>query len=430
MNKTSHTRRADEAVRPAPTAHLPLQGVRVLEVAQIMAGPTCGLMLADLGADVIKIEKFPSGDDARQYQKPGDSQLPPSFRMINRGKRSLAIDIRHPEGKAALMRMAGQADVLTENFRVGVMDRLGLGYAHLRQVNPALIYCSITGYGSVGPLAQKGGFDLILQAFSGIISATGEPGRDPVKPGISIADTNAGILAAFAIVSAYVHRLKTGEGQRVETSLLHAAMQQTYWLAANYFSTGRNTPPLGTAHSLIAPYQVFRAADGGLVIGGGNPNAWRRICEVLGHPEWQDDERFNHPQKRVGNRQALEQLMNAVLAHATVAEWCERLDAAGVPCGPLNSAGQALDHPQARAIGMVIDVDDGEGGVSKGLGSPVVLSGIPATHATSAAPHVGEQTESLLQEFGFSAQEIAELDRLGVVSIQASSHQSATPQES
>ena len=395
--------------------HLPLQGVRVLEVAQIMAGPTCGLMLADLGAEVIKIEKFPSGDDARQYQKPGDSELPPSFRMINRGKRSIALDIRHPLGKAALLRMAAQADVMTENFRVGVMDRLGLGYEHIQAVNPAMIYCSITGYGSVGPLAQKGGFDLILQAFSGIISATGEPGRAPVKPGVSIADTNAGILAALAILAAYIHRLKTGQGQRVETSLLQAAMQQTYWLAANYFSTGRNTPPLGTAHSLIAPYQVFQASDGGMVIGGGNPNAWRRICEVLGHPEWQDDARFNHPQLRVQHCAELEQGINAVLASGTVAHWCALLDAAGVPCGPLNSAGQALDHPQTRAVGMVIDVADGQGGTQPGLGSPVTLSGTPATHANSCAPQVGEHSHAVLTQFGFSDQDIAELQAAGVI---------------
>ena len=222
-------------------AHKPLAGVRVIEMAQIMAGPSCGMMLSDLGAEVIKIEKWPSGDDARQYQKPGDSAMPPSFRMINRGKRSLALDVRTPQGKAVLQRLVAQADVLTENFRVGVMERLGLGYADLKVHNPALIYCSITGYGRVGPLAGNGGFDLILQAFSGIITATGEPDRDPVKPGVSIADTNAGILAALAIVSAYVHRLKTGQGQHVETSLLQAAMQQTYWLAANYFSSGRDT---------------------------------------------------------------------------------------------------------------------------------------------------------------------------------------------
>lgn len=395
--------------------HLPLKGVRVLEVAQIMAGPTCGLMLADLGAEVIKIEKFPSGDDARQYQKPGDSELPPSFQMINRGKRSLAIDIRHPLGKQALLRMAAQADVVTENFRVGVMDRLGLGYEHLRAVNPALIYCSISGYGSVGPLAHKGGFDLILQAFSGIISATGHPGQAPAKPGISIADTNAGILAAFAVLAAYIHRLKTGEGQCVETSLLQAAMQQTYWLAANYFSTGKNTPPLGTAHSLIAPYQVFQAQDGGLVIGGGNPNAWRRICEVLGHPEWQEDERFNHPQLRVQNRAELESLINGVLAHGSVEHWCALLDTAGVPCGPLNTAGDALEHPQTRAIGMILDASDGQGGTQRAIGLPVTLNRTPPTHATSCAPQVGEHTDAVLREFGFSVEEIASLRSSNVI---------------
>ena len=400
----------------SPTAaHLPLKGVRVLEVAQIMAGPTCGLMLADLGADVIKIEKFPHGDDARQYQKPGDSALPPSFCMINRGKRSIGLDIKHPLGKQALLRMARESDVLTENFRVGVMDRLGLGYADVQAVNPSLIYCSITGYGSTGPLAKKGGFDLILQAFTGIISATGEPGRAPVKPGISLADTNAGILAAFAILAAYVHRLKTGHGQHVQTSLLQAAMQQTYWLAANYFSSGKDTEPLGTAHSLIAPYQVFHAKDGALVIGGGNPAAWRRVCEVLGHPEWQSDDRFDHPQKRVKHRADLEALINIELSVSSVADWCIKFDAAGVPCGPVQTASQALEHEQARAIGMVIDVEDGRGGHQRGLGSPVILNQTPAVHATSPAPEVGQQSLEILQEFGFSSTEIHVLEDSGVI---------------
>lgn len=398
---------------PTP-AHQPLSGVRVIEMAQIMAGPTCGMMLADLGAEVVKIEKWPSGDDARQYQKPGDSAMPPSFRMINRGKRSLALDVRTPEGKAVLLRLARQADVLTENFRVGVMERLGLAYADLKAVNPALIYCSITGYGRTGPMAKAGGFDLILQAFSGIIAATGEPDRDPVKPGVSIADTNAGILAALAIVSAYVHRLKTGEGQHVSTSLLQAAMQQTYWLAANYFSSGRETQRLGTAHSLIAPYQVFKAGDGRIVIGAGNPKAWQGACDVLGHPEWATDPRFDHPQRRVQNRAELETLIEAELARGSVADWCARFDAAGVPAGPVNSAGQALEHPQARAVGMVIDVPDGEGGMARGIGNPLTLDG-QAEAAVTPAPRVGEHSSAVLRDFGFAEPEIAALVADGVV---------------
>ena len=396
-------------------AHKPLAGVRVIEMAQIMAGPTCGMMLADLGAEVIKIEKWPSGDDARQYQKPGDSAMPPSFRMINRGKRSLALDVRTPQGKAVLQRLVAQADVLTENFRVGVMERLGLGYADLQPHNPALIYCSITGYGRVGPMAGNGGFDLILQAFSGIIAATGEPDRDPVKPGVSIADTNAGILAALAVVSAYVHRLKTGVGQHVETSLLQAAMQQTYWLAANYFSSGRDTQRLGTAHSLIAPYQVFKTGDGRMVIGAGNPKAWQGVCEVLGHPEWATDPRFDHPQKRVKHRAELEVLIEAELAKASVADWCARFDAAGVPAGPVNSAGQALEHAQSRAVGMVVDVPDGEGGMSRGIGSPITLGG-RTEPALSPAPRVGEHSSAVLRDFGFDDAEIAALIEAKVVS--------------
>ena len=395
-------------------AHKPLAGVRVIEMAQIMAGPTCGMMLADLGAEVIKIEKFPGGDDARQYQKPGDSSLPPSFRMINRGKRSLALDVRTPQGKEVLFRLVQQADVLTENFRVGVMERLGLGYADLKAINPALIYCSITGYGRVGPMAKAGGFDLILQAFSGIIEATGEPDRDPVKPGVSLADINAGILAAMGIVSAYVHLLKTGEGQHVSTSLLQAAMQQTYWLAANYFSSGCETQRLGTAHSLIAPYQVFNARDGRIVIGAGNPKAWKGMCDVLGHPEWVEDPRFDHPQRRVANRTQLEALIELELAKESAAEWCTRFEIAGVPAGPVNSAGQALEHPQTLAVGMVIDVQDGNGGTTRGIGSPITLNGV-SEPATSPAPQVGEHSSEVLSELGFSKAEIDGLIEANVV---------------
>lgn len=389
-----------------PLAHLPLAGVRVLEAAQIMAGPVCGLMLADLGATVVKIEKFPGDDDARHYQKPGDTAMPPSFRMINRGKRSLALDVRTPQGRDAMLRLARRADVLTENFRLGVMERLGLSYGELKAVNSALIYCSISGYGRVGPLAEKGGFDLILQAFSGIISATGEPGRAPVKPGVSIADINAGILAATGILAAYIHRLKTGEGQHVETSLLQAAMQQTYWLAATYFSTGRETQPQGTAHALIAPYQVFRCVDGSLALGGANPAAWLRICDVLGHTEWSRDDRFASAQSRVAHRAQLQQLIEEVLGTDTVTAWCGRFDAAGIPAGPLHTAGQALEHPQTRAVGMVLDLPGSDGGLARGLGNPITLSGHRATDATHDAPRVGEHTREVLREFDFRDSEI------------------------
>lgn len=403
-----------------PPPHLPLTGVRVLELSHLLAGPTCGLMLADLGAEVIKIEKFPGGDETRSYRQEGDTGqwgdtgLSPSFMIVNRGKKSLAIDLRSVEGKATLKRLVANAGVLTESFRLGVMEKLGLGYEELRKINPALIYCSITGYGREGPLAAKGGFDLILQAFSGIISVTGEPNRPGVKTGVSISDINAGILAAFGILGAYIHRLKTGFGQRVDTSLLQASVQQTYWFAAGYFATGQIGKPSGTAHSLAAPYQVFQCIDGGIALGGANQTNWVRIAETLGHPEWQQDPRFCSAAKRLANRGELEALINAVLKVRTVQEWVAAFDAAGVPAGPVQNIAQALEHEQTRAVGMVVDVDAPGGGKTRALGLPVILDGTPA-RATKAAPHLGADTRAVLSQSGFSAIEIDDLIKKGVV---------------
>ncbi|MET0517546.1 MAG: CoA transferase [Burkholderiaceae bacterium] len=391
----------------------PLAGVRVLELSQIMAGPSCGLMLADMGADVVKVERFPGGDDARGYRRPGDSGLAPSFLMLNRGKRSVALDIRQAAGRQALLQMVLQADVLTENFRPGVMERLGLGPAALAEVNPALVYCSISGYGPTGPLAGKGGFDLIAQAFAGLISVTGEPGRAPVKPGNSVADINAGLLAAFGVLAAYVQRLKTGCGSHVQTSLLQAAMQQTYWFAAAYFSQGIVAKPMGTAHPLIAPYQTFECADGAIALGGANQANWERIAQVLGHAEWLQDARFASAAERLRNRVELAALMTGELRRRPVAEWLACFDAAGVPAGPVNDIGQALEHEQARAVGMVVDAAHPDGGTTRALGSPVQV-GPTAFAALSPAPRVGEHTRELLLEAGLSRADVDALLHAGI----------------
>src|SRR3970282_1755613 len=264
----------------------PLSRVKVLELAQIMAGPTCGMLLADLGADVIKVERVPGGDDTRLMNRPSVAGESAAFMAMNRNKRGIALNLKVPAAREALKRMAARADVVTENYRKGALDKLGLGYETLRAINPALIYCSISGYGRTGPYADKGGFDLIAQGMSGLMAITGEPGGAPVKSGSPVCDINAGILAALGIVAAYVHRLKTGQGQLVDTSLYEAGVQQTYWHSAIYFATGTAPGPSGSAHILSAPYQAFRAADGWLNIGGANQSNWERVARGLGSPEW------------------------------------------------------------------------------------------------------------------------------------------------
>jgi crotonobetainyl-CoA:carnitine CoA-transferase CaiB-like acyl-CoA transferase len=392
----------------------PLAGLRVLELAQIMAGPTCGMMLADLGADVIKVEKMPGGDDSRGYREPRVNGVSAPFLMLNRNKRGIALNLKHPRGREVLLRLARHADVLTENFRKGTLEKLGVGYEVLAQHNPGLIYCTVSGYGLTGPFADKGGFDLIAQGFAGLMSITGEPGGAPAKPGNSVADINAGILAALAVVGAYVHRLKTGQGQRVDTSLMEAALQQTYWHAAIFFASGASPGPLGSAHILTAPYQAFRAADGWLNIGGANEANWQRITEVLGHPEWKADARFALNADRMRNLPALVEAMNVVLGTRTRAEWIAAFDGAGVPAGPVHSVGEALTHPQVAARGMVVETEHRDAGRTRSLGSPLHFSATP-TKVTRAAPAFGEHTREVLAEAGYEATEIDTLIKDGVV---------------
>jgi crotonobetainyl-CoA:carnitine CoA-transferase CaiB-like acyl-CoA transferase len=393
----------------------PLAGVKVLELSQIMAGPTCGLMLSDMGADVIKVEKWPGGDDARGYSKASDgATMAPSFMMINRGKRSLAVDIRTPQGQAVVKRLVQGADVLTENFRMGALEKQGLGYDELVKVNPAIIYCSINGYGRTGPMAAKGGFDLILQAFSGLMSVTGEVGGKPVKTGNSVADMNAGIIGAFGILAAYIQRLKTGKGSRVDTSLLQSSVHQMMWFAAGYFSAGIVAKPNGTAHPLIAPYETFSCSDGDIAIGGANQSNWERIAKMLGHEEWMADPRFIDGATRLANRQELADLMTLQLREKTVAQWLAELDAAGVPAGPVNNVAQALENEQTKAVSMVIDVDHPNGKKGRAIGSPLHING-KSLAKTDAPPKVGQHTAAVLKEFGFAPDEIAGLLRDAIV---------------
>ncbi len=392
----------------------PLAGMRVLELAQIMAGPTAGMMLADMGADVVKVEKLPGGDDSRGYREPRVNGVSAPFLILNRNKRGIALNLKHARGREVLLRLVRGADVLTENYRRGALEKLGLGYDVLSKANPSLIYCAISGYGRDGPWADKGGFDLIAQGVSGLMSITGEPDGPPVKTGNPVADINAGILAVTGILAAWAHKLRTGEGQIVDTSLMEAALQQTYWHAAIHFATGESPGPTGSAHILTAPYQAFRAKDGWINIGGANQANWERIAEGLGHPEWRDDARFRTNSDRMANLSALTALMNAALATRTKAEWIDTFDAAGVPVGPVNSIGEALSHPQALARGMVVDLVHPQAGATKALGCPVHFSATP-TSVTRPAPMLGEHSREVLAEAGYSDAEIDAFVAEGVV---------------
>ena len=390
----------------------PLAGVKVLELAQIMAGPTCGMMLADLGADVIKVERVPGGDDTRKMDRPSVKGESASFMAMNRNKRGIALNLKLPAAQEALKRMAARADVITENYRKGTMEKLGVGYDALKALNPAIIYCSISGYGRTGPYADKGGYDLIAQGMSGLMSVTGEAGRAPAKSGGPVCDINAGVLAALGVVSAYVHRLKTGEGQLVDTSLFEAGIQQMYWQAAIYFATGESPGPTGSAHILSAPYQAFRAADGWLTIGGANQSNWERLVRVLDAPQWLADARFASNAERMKHLEALTAVMNEKIRAWQTKDLIAALDAAGVPCGPINSVADMAADPHALAREMVVELQHPRAGRTRALGLPIKLSRTPGK-VSRPAPVLGQHTREVLAEFGFSASEIGALVESG-----------------
>jgi crotonobetainyl-CoA:carnitine CoA-transferase CaiB-like acyl-CoA transferase len=391
-----------------------LKGIKVIELAQIMAGPTCGMLLADMGADVIKVEKLPGGDDTRSYTEPSIRGESAAFMILNRNKRGIAVNLKKPGGLEVVKRLLADADVVTENYRKGTLEKLGLGYDVLQALNPRLIYCAVSGYGRTGPYADKGGFDLIAQGFAGVMSITGEPGGPPVKSGTSIADINAGILAALGIVSALVSRATTGRGQMVETSLMEAAIQQTYWQSAIFFATGVNPGPTGSAHILTAPYQAFPTKDGWINVGGANQSNWERIVKVIGRPGLADDARFRTNGDRMKNLAALIPLIAERLTTRTSADWIREFEAAGVPVGPVNRIGEMLADPQVAARDMVLEVDHPRAGRVKALGMPIKFSETPG-EIVRAAPLLGEHTREVLEGLGYTSVEIDGLRDEGAV---------------
>jgi crotonobetainyl-CoA:carnitine CoA-transferase CaiB-like acyl-CoA transferase len=392
----------------------PLQGIKVVELAQIMAGPTCGMLLADMGADVIKVEKLPGGDDTRSYTEPSIRGESAAFMVLNRNKRGIAVNLKTPGGLEVVKKLLADADVVTENYRKGTLEKLGLGYDVLQKLNPRLVYCAISGYGRTGPYADKPGFDLILQGFAGIMSVTGEPGRQPVKSGTSIADINAGILAALGIVSALQARERTGRGQMVETSLMEAAVQQMYWQAAIHFATGVDSGPTGSAHILTAPYQAFPTADGWINLGGANQSNWERIARAIGRPELIADPRFRTNGDRMKNLEALVPLISERTRTRSSAEWIREFETAGVPVGPVNKIGQVLANEQVKAREMVVEVEHPRAGSQKAIGLPIKFSGTPGG-VRRAAPTLGEHTDEVLASLGYDTARIAALRAEGAV---------------
>jgi crotonobetainyl-CoA:carnitine CoA-transferase CaiB-like acyl-CoA transferase len=392
----------------------PLKGIKVVELAQIMAGPTCGMLLADMGADVIKVEKLPGGDDTRSYTEPSVAGESAAFMILNRNKRGMAVNLKTPGGLEVVKRLLAEADVVTENYRKGTLEKLGLGYDVLQALNPRLVYCAVSGYGRTGPYADKGGFDLIAQGFAGLMSITGEPGGAPVKSGTSIADINAGIFAALGIVAALFSRAQTGRGQMVETSLMEAAIQQTYWQSAIYFATGVNPGPSGSAHILTAPYQAFPTADGWINVGGANQSNWERIVKVIGRPELAADARFVNNGARMKNLAALTPLIAERLRARASADWIREFEAAGVPVGPVNRIGDMLADPQVAAREMVVEVEHSRAGPTKAIGFPVKFSATPGA-VTRAAPVLGEHTREILAALGYGDGEIDELQAQGAI---------------
>jgi crotonobetainyl-CoA:carnitine CoA-transferase CaiB-like acyl-CoA transferase len=385
----------------------PLDGLRVLDLTNHLSGPYCAMILGDLGADVIKIERPGAGDDVRATS-PRVGGESAAFMIWNRNKRSVTLDLKHPEGLALALRLVERADVLLENFRPGVADRLGLGYRAASARNPRLVYCSISGFGQTGPYRDRGGFDRIAQGMSGLMSINGEEDGPPLPVAVPVSDLGAGMFAAIGVLAALRARDATGRGQHVDTSLLETPIAWSVYEASSYFATGEVPSRLGQGHRTQAPYGAHRTKDGWLNIGGGAPVFWPRICAVLGMPELEHDPRFKDPAARVANRKALSAIIEERLSREPTDYWLERFERAGVPAGPIWTYDRVFADPHVLHREMVVEVEHPTAGRTRVLGIPIKLSLTPG-RIRRAAPTLGQHTEEVLRELGLSASQIADL---------------------
>lgn len=398
----------------APGMPEALNGMKVLDCSQILAGPFCSMLLADMGADVVKIEKPTGGDDTRRMGPPFVGGESAAFLAMNRNKRSAVLNFKEPAGVDAMKRLVKDADVVIENYRSGVMERLGLGYDTLSEINPQLIYCSISGFGRTGPYAKRAGFDLVAQGMSGLMSFTGVPGSPPVKVGVPMADMNAGMFATYGILTAYINRLKTGKGQYLEVSLVEAALAYTVWESSSYFATGNVPGPLGSAHRLSAPYQALKTSDGFINIGAPNQSNFERLCRAIGRDELIDREEYRDNASRLEHREQLERDLEETMTQHTRAHWLEVLEKDGVPAGPILDMGEVWSDPQIKDRGMDATIEHPTAGTVHNIGLAAKLYGTPGK-IYGPAPLLGEHTGEILEQAGYSSEEIAEMTSSGAI---------------
>lgn len=393
----------------------PLKGLRVVDLTRVLAGPTCTQMLADLGADVVKIERPEAGDDTRGFAPPymPNTRESAYFVGVNRNKKSVTLDIAKPEGQAVVHKLLETADILVENFKVGALAKYGLAYDQLREKYPGLIYCSITGFGQTGPYAPRPGYDALIQAMGGVMSLTGEPEGEPQKVGIPVADLFAGLYGTIGVLAALRHKQATGQGQQIDIGMLDTHVA---WLAnqgMNYLSTGENPPRLGNQHPNIVPYQVFPTADGYMVLSIGNDPTFERFCRNFGLEHLLADERYATNAARVGNRALVTETLTAVTKTRPTKEWIEKLEALKIGCGPINTLKDVFADPHVVARNMVVEMEHASGQTVKVIANPVKLSATPPDYR-SAAPLLGQHTEEVLRGLGYSEEDIARLKAEGI----------------
>lgn len=418
MDEARHEASADGAAssashQAAGARGLPLAGIKVLDVTQVMAGPFSTMLLADLGADVVKIEPPGAGDQTRGamgFKMKGADSL--GFLNLNRNKRSIALNLKNPGGRAAFLKLVETADVIVENYRPGVVKRLSIDYETIAAINPRIVYASISGFGQTGPWADRPGFDLMAQAMSGVMSVTGHPGGPPVKAGVPVADIGCALFATYAILAAYIGAQATGRGQFIDASLFEAALAFSIWDISEYWGTGRVPTPLGTANRMSAPYQAVKASDGYFVLGATNQKLWTALCQEIGRTDLLDDARFADISKRLANRELLIEELEKTFAAKSAEDWIAQLMAVGIPVGRVHTYPEAFESDHGVYREMRLEIDHPVEGKIPNIGFPVKLKGTPQ-QVRRHPPLLGEHTDEVLSETGLGAEAVEELRKQG-----------------